>query len=149
MSTSLEKLSAEEKREALNLVLQSHTLSRSDRLKNLLRFVCEAEIEGRCEDLNEYVIGTEALGRPSGFSPGEASSVRSRAYELRRKLEKFYAAEAPGTSIHIEIPKGSYFPHFNRSPVQEERPAVLVQPAVVWPAVQSPVRRPLLPLFMA
>jgi hypothetical protein len=69
MSTIIENLSAGEKREALNLVFQSQTFSRSDRLKNLLRFICEAEIEGRCNDLNEYAIGVEALGRPPGFSP--------------------------------------------------------------------------------
>jgi hypothetical protein len=47
MSHAVENLSAEEKREALNLVFRSQTFARSDRLKNLLRFVCEAEIEGR------------------------------------------------------------------------------------------------------
>jgi len=86
MSATINNLTVEEKREALNRVFQSQTFARSDRLKDLLRFVCEAEIEGRCDDLNEYVIGTEALGRPSGFSPGEDSSVRR---------------------VHIELPSGN------------------------------------------
>jgi hypothetical protein len=85
MSATVDNLLAEEKREALNLVCQSQTFARSDRLKDLLRFVCEAEIEGHQENLKEYVIGIEALGRPQGYSPSEDSSVRSRAYELRRK----------------------------------------------------------------
>ena len=50
-----------------------------------LRFVCEAEMEGRAGDLNEYV---EVLGRPKGYSPAEDSSVRTRAYKLRQKLQK-------------------------------------------------------------
>jgi hypothetical protein len=37
-------------------------------LKNLLRFLTEAEIEGRSTQLNEYAIGVEALGRPEGYS---------------------------------------------------------------------------------
>jgi hypothetical protein len=114
MSATVENLSAEQKREALDLVFRSRTFSRSDRLKNLLRFLCEAEMEGRCDDLNEYSIGVEALGRPPDFSPGEDSSVRSRAYELRRKLEKFYSTEAPEAAVRIEVPKGSYFPQYTR-----------------------------------
>jgi hypothetical protein len=133
-----EKLSAAEKREALSLVLESQTFSRSDRLKSLLRFVCEAEIEGRADRLNEYAIATEALGRPADFSPGEDSSVRSRAYELRRKLEKFYAAEAPDASLRIDIPKGSYLPRFVVAPAGE--------PPLAVPAVR---RRPLWPLAAA
>src|SRR5580700_2760632 len=119
MSTTVDNLLAEEKREALKLVCHSQTFARSDTLKNLLRFVCEAEIEGRQDDLKEYVIGIEALGRPQGYSPSEDSSVRSRAYELRRKLEKFYSTEATSASLRIEIPKGSYIPRFIRTPVPE------------------------------
>jgi hypothetical protein len=152
MSTAVENVSAEEKRQALSLVCQSQTFARSDRLKNLLRFVCEAEIEGRHDDLNEYVIGIEALGRPAGYSPGEDSSVRSRAYELRRKLERFYATEGSGTPYRIEIPKGSYAPRFVRAPVPEP-PARPVEPAVVLSRVE-PVqvrakRLPLVAAFMA
>jgi hypothetical protein len=134
MSTTVDNLLAEEKREALNLVCQSQTFARSDRLKDLLRFVCEAEIEGHHENLKEYVIGIEALGRPQGYSPSEDSSVRSRAYELRRKLEKFYATEATGASIRIEIPRGSYIPRFVHAPVSKP-PAPVVQPVAVLPWV--------------
>lgn len=149
MSTIVENLSAAEKREALNLVFQSQTFSRSDRLKSLLRFICEAEIEGRCDDLNEYAIGVEALGRPQTFSPGEDSSVRSRAYELRRKLEKFYATEAVDSALRIEIPKGSYLPHFSRVGVIE-RPAAPVEPVLAaLPAVRETRRGIFLPVLLA
>ena len=61
-------ITPEEKRQALDGVLNSRTLARSGRLKDLLRFVAEAEIEGRSAQLNEYAIGVEALGRPEGYS---------------------------------------------------------------------------------
>jgi hypothetical protein len=142
MSAIVENLSAEEKREALNLVFQSQTFARSDRLKDLLRFVCEAEIEGRHQDLNEYVIGIEALGRPQGYSPSEDSSVRSRAYELRRKLEKFYATEAAGTSCRIDIPKGSYVPHFVRTPVIDTPVTPLPAPEALSAVSPAPAPTP-------
>ena len=71
-----------QKRRALQEVLKSNTFVRTERLRSLLRFLCEAEIEGKESDLNEYAIGTGALGRPADFSPLEDSSVRSRAHEL-------------------------------------------------------------------
>ncbi|MGI8742512.1 MAG: hypothetical protein ACR2NN_08055 [Bryobacteraceae bacterium] len=108
------RATSEEKRCALNEVLNSATLARSDRLKNLLRFLCESEIEGRSFDLNEYVIGVQALGQPAGYSPTENSAVRSRVYELRHKLETFYSAEAPEAPIRIHLLKGSYVPKFVR-----------------------------------
>jgi hypothetical protein len=102
----------EEKVRALEIVLQSETFARSGRLRDLLRFVCEAEIAGRESELTEYTIGTAALGRPADFSPLEDSSVRSRTYELRQKLEKFYAQECPSARVRIELRKGSYAPRF-------------------------------------
>jgi hypothetical protein len=58
------------------------------------------------------VIGVEALGRPEGYSPAQDSSVRTRAYELRQKLEKLYSAELPSEAIQIVVPKGAYSSHY-------------------------------------
>lgn len=119
-------LTVEEKRKAVDQVLGSRTFARSGRIQNLLRFLCEAEIEGRAATLNEYTIGVEALGRPEGYSPIEDSSVRSRVYELRQKLERFYAEVAPDADIRIVVPKGSHVPQFYRNEVPSPQPANLV-----------------------
>ena len=110
-------ITPEEKRQALDGVLNSRTLARSGRLKDLLRFVAEAEIEGHSAQLNEYAIGVEALGRPEGYSTLEDASVRSRTHELRQKLERYYATEAPDAAVRIEILKGSHNPAFTRNHV--------------------------------
>jgi hypothetical protein len=98
----------------LELVCGSHTFARLDRLRALLRFICEAEMDGRQDNLNEYVIGVEALGRREGYSPSEDSCVRSRVYELRQRLERFYTTEAPDAPLRIDVPKGSYIPRYVR-----------------------------------
>ena len=103
-----------EKRGALEAVLGSRTFARSDRLKKLLRFIAEAEIEGRGSELNEYRIGVEALDRPEGYSTSEDSSVRSRIYELRQKLDRFYSAEAPHAEVRVEVNRGSHSVQFVR-----------------------------------
>lgn len=120
----------DEKLRVLEEVLNSETFARSERLKCLVRFLCEAEIEGREADLTEYTIGTAALGRPADFSPLEDSTVRSRIHELRQRLEKYYSHEALGSPIHIELRKGSYVPRFCRTrTLLEIRPAPTLETA--------------------
>jgi hypothetical protein len=104
-----------ERRHALEAALTSQTFARSDRLKRLLRFIAEAEMEGRGNELNEYTIGVEALDRPEGYSTSEDSSVRSRIYELRQKLDRFYSEEAPNADVRIELKRGSHSVRFVRS----------------------------------
>lgn len=102
----------DEKRRALERVLSSHTFSRSDQLKRFLRYICEKEIAGKIREVNEYSIGTEALGKRPGYSPGDDSSVRTRAHVLRQKLQEFYDTEEPDAEVRIEVPRGSYTPRF-------------------------------------
>ena len=102
----------EDKRLALERALHSRTFARSEQLRAFLQFVCEAEMRGAGAELTEYVIGVEVLGRPEGYSPAEDSSVRTRAYELRQKLEKLYSTELQSEAIQIVVPKGAYTPHY-------------------------------------
>jgi hypothetical protein len=119
------EVSEEEKRAALAFALQSDSLGRSDRLKSLLSYICEAEFAGHHERLTEYEIAVSALGRRGDFSPLEDSTVRSRAYELRQKLEWLYTVEAPDYPVHIVVPKGNYRPKFRRSLSPSSNPETL------------------------
>jgi len=137
--TTLDEVSADEKRQALDLALNSRTLVRAGQLKAFLRYVVEADIAGRGSDLTEHVIGVEVLGRPVDYSPAEDSSVRTRAYELRQKLEKLYALDIPDAPVHIVLPKGAYHPQFVRhadaavqAPLQPP-PAAAGKPQVTRP----------------
>jgi hypothetical protein len=114
MVRQLETCSLEERAMALDRALHSHTFARSEQLKAFLRFICEAEALRPGAPLTEYVIGVEVLRRPEGYSPAEDSSVRTRAYELRQKLEHLYAKELLDEPIQITVPKGTYSPQFVR-----------------------------------
>lgn len=113
-----------EKREALQRVLASGGFHRSDQLKSLLSYICEREISGRREGLDEYTVAVEALGRPHNYSSLEDGTVRNRIHNLRRRLEHYYDVENPTDPVHIELPKGSYCPVFQR---QSVRPPSTVQ----------------------
>jgi hypothetical protein len=147
-------ISESEKRRALELALNSKVFARSSQLRNFLRYVCEAEIEGRAEDLKEYALGVSALGRSPDYSPSADSCVRTRAYELRNKLRLLYELEAEKVSIQIEIRKGGYAPQFVRTgnavatpepPVAPPAPELPASPIAVPIALPSrPVWWPLL-----
>jgi hypothetical protein len=145
-------ISSEEKRQALERVLDSRTFTRSDQLRGFLRYICEAEFEGRAHELNEYALGVSVLGRPANYSPAEDSCVRSRAYELRNKLKSYYRAEAPADPIQIEIDKGAYIPRFERrakptgvepsADSADPGPTVTAEPPAAMPINQRSRYRP-------
>lgn len=137
IGTSL-SLTSEQKFAALESVLHSQTFARADQLKSFLRYICEMEMAGRGHELTEYSIGIEALGRPANYSPGDDSTVRTRAFALRKKLQEFYEREQPSFPLRIELQKGSYCPHFvqnqphpqaNGNGMSSDPPPLAVSPA--------------------
>jgi hypothetical protein len=143
-----------EKREALEQILASATFSRSEQHRHFLQFVCEMEMAGRGAELNEYLIGVEVLHRSGEYSPGTDSSVRSRAYELRQRLERYYEKESPDSRIRIDVPKGSYVPVFLDSAARrilspQEAPIPLPDERVPPPPLTLVHRWPLAVAFIA
>ena len=108
-----------DKRAALHDVLASATFLRAIQVRNFLRYICEMELAGRGATLHEYLIGVEALGRPSAYSTEHDSSVRRRAYAMRQKLQEVYEKELTDARIRIDVPKGGYVPRF--TVVQSDR----------------------------
>ena len=109
----------EEKRQALERILASDTFARADQVKTFLRYVCEMEIAGRAQEISEYLVGVEALGKAAGFSTADDTSVRYRAYALRKKLDRYYTVEALAEPVHIEFVKGTYIPRFVEAEIAE------------------------------
>lgn len=108
----------EDKLALLDQVLKSPALGRSDQLRQMLRFLVTEEAEGRGAQLTEFTVGVRALSRPPNYSPETDSTVRTRAHELRRRLDEYYRQAEPG-SWRIELPKGTYQPRFVRIPARE------------------------------
>ncbi len=112
MAKAVGQISVEQKRAALEAVLRSHAMSRSEQLRGLLSYLAQQEINGQRETLTEYQIAVEGLGLPAGYAPSEDSTVRNRAYTLRRKVEEMYRTELAGEPVRVEFIKGSYAPRF-------------------------------------
>jgi hypothetical protein len=119
---------AEEKNE-LRTVLNSGIFHRAPNLENLLTYVCARYFEGAAEQIKEYNIAVEALGRLAGFDPKRDSIVRVEAHRLRKRLRDYYEADGAGHAVRIEIPAGQYAPQFLRQtpPQPDLSPATAVR----------------------
>jgi hypothetical protein len=107
-------------RSELDKISNSESFQRSPQLQRFLRFIVEETLSGRGDGLKEYVIGTEAFGRPPDYDPQLDSPVRVEAHRLRAALEQYYQQAAPADGIRIELNKGSYVPFFRERPGSQE-----------------------------
>lgn len=137
MVTSAPPVSDQEKRECLEAALNSATFARSTQLRALLRYICEREMAGRAEDLTEYQIAVDVLGRRKDVDLADDASVRNRAYELRQRLERFYNTEQTDAAIRIEVPRGGYVPFYTRQHAPLRKPVVTPAPVAPsrWPGI--------------
>ncbi|HTV53763.1 MAG TPA: malectin domain-containing carbohydrate-binding protein [Terriglobia bacterium] len=146
-------------REELHLILSSGLLAKSPNLEKLLSYICEKHWEGKSDQLKEYNLGVEALGRPTDFDPAVNAIVRVEVHRLREKLKKYYENGGANHPVAILLPPGHYVPQFiSRQadvPVQvdHESSANQVQPAVesvsTPPALFQPEIKPLAALASA
>ena len=82
-------IGAEEKRAALEEALQSEAFFRSGRLRSLLQFLCEAEVEGREGELTERVddCGKRAGERCVQPTSSESDFAQLSASRFRDSLQ--------------------------------------------------------------
>ncbi len=101
-----------ENRAALEALLQSGILLRSQNLLRLLVYICEKTFNGQADQLKEYTIATEALGRPANFDQKRDSIVRVEVHRLRKRLAQYYENVGKDDPVRIVIPEGKYVPLF-------------------------------------
>ena len=99
-------------RQVLENLLNSKHFVNAHKKKEFLRLICDFYIEGRAQDLNEYIIGYDVFSRDSNYNPSDDPIVRVFAHEIRKKLEAYYANEGADDPIRLEIPAGGYQPVF-------------------------------------
>src|SRR2546421_2828673 len=101
-----------QQRHELDALLASGIFSRAPNLAQLLTYVCTKHFEGAAEQIKEYNIAVEALGRPADFDQKRDSIVRVEAHRLRKRLREYYNADGACHAVRIEIPPGQYAPQF-------------------------------------
>ena len=104
-------------RAELAWLLESGVLGRSLNLTKVLRYVCEETSAGRGDQIKEYSIAVEALGRKPNFDPQTDTIVRVTFHTLRKRLQEFYETdEGASHPVRILIPTGGYAAQFVHVP---------------------------------
>jgi hypothetical protein len=66
----------EAERQEYEWLLTSGVLGRSGNLARVLTYICEEHFQGRADQIKEYTIAVEALGRRADFEPQTDTIVR-------------------------------------------------------------------------
>ena len=129
----------------MEVVLASTLFVRSPRLSRLLQYLCNKYFEGATEEVKEYQIGVEVLGRPPSFDPAEDAAARVEAHRLRKRLKEYYETEGRNHSLRIELPLGHYavvFQTVTVEPPPEEKEEVQTSATPASPSVSEPTTVP-------
>jgi beta-glucanase (GH16 family) len=114
-STQAPSDSYHEEREELQRVLNDPEFSRSANLVRFLAYICNKYFDGRADEIREYSIAVEALGRrESSFDSHVDPIVRVTARSLRKKLSELYNTDWTDHPLQIVLPLGHYVPEFVR-----------------------------------
>jgi hypothetical protein len=88
----------------LEEVLQSKCFERAPKLRSLLVYLWE----NRNENISEYAIAVDGLGRNPDFESKIDATVRVQIARLRSFLRKYYEVEGNRSSNRLEIPLGTH-----------------------------------------
>jgi hypothetical protein len=112
---------AEAERAELERVVDA--LSRWPRLSQLLGYIGQKLFSGELDQINEYNLATEVLGRSKTvFNASEDAIARVETHRLRKRLAAYYETEGRDHPIQIMLPPGSYIPVFIPRPEPKALP---------------------------
>ena len=99
----------------LERVLGSETFGRSERARDLLRYLIEREQAGEADRLKGFAVAMDVFGKDAAFDPSTDAVVRVQAGRLRDLLDQYYAGEGAADPWRIVIERGSYVPAYRAS----------------------------------
>ncbi len=111
----------------MDKILAHHLFVRSARMGRFLRLAVEHTLEGKADDLKEYLIGVDVFDREPTYDPRVDPIVRVEARRLRQKLKAYYESDGRTDAIAIEFPAGSYAPRIG---ARAETQASVTEPEI-------------------
>ncbi len=128
-------------RATLERLLASETFGRSERARELLRYLVERQLAGEADRLKGFAIAVDVFGKNAGFDSSTDAVVRVQAGRLRELLNQYFATEGASDPVRIAIPRGSYFPTYEANEPASTAPEEEGEPAVAAVAPPPPKRR--------
>jgi Arc/MetJ-type ribon-helix-helix transcriptional regulator len=99
---------AEPLHEQIDRIVHSEQFHSSEVLRRLLTFLTEKALSGEADNLKEYVIAIDGLGKADSYDPQHNSSVRIQMGRLRQRLAEYYRSEGKNDPIVVDLPKGRF-----------------------------------------
>jgi len=130
------ELTRSERLQQLERIVSSNHFRNSKRYPSFLRHVVEHTVDEDSEVLKERNLGVEIFGRTSDYDTNADPIVRVTAGEVRKRLAQYYQTPGHENELRIDLPLGSYVPHFypaSHAPVTSEQPVLIDHPAVEEP----------------
>jgi len=129
-------------RETLERLLASETFGRSERARELLRYLVEREQAGEADRLKGLSIAMDVFGKDGDFDSSTDAVVRVQAGRLRELLQQYFASEGIDEPVRIAIPRGGYVPAYElnaiRVPELEPVEAVASPAAIATTLLEQP-----------
>jgi hypothetical protein len=114
-----------ESRDALvDRVASSAAFQKSNRLRELLIFLCSRALAEPGAVVHEPEIGVGVFGRRPDYDTAQDTIVRVQVSQLRKKLQQYFETSGRDETTIIEIPKGGYTPVFLARAAEPEGVAV-------------------------
>ncbi|MGB3643928.1 MAG: hypothetical protein WBA15_05560 [Mesorhizobium sp.] len=128
-------------RATLERLLASETFGRSERARELLRYLVERQLAGEADRLKGFAIAVDVFGKDAGFDSSTDAVVRGQAGRLRELLNQYFATEGASDPVRIAIPRGSYVPTYEANEPASTALEEEGEPAVAAVAPPPPKRR--------
>src|SRR5882757_2517218 len=110
-------------------IVHSEQFRSSEVLRRLLTFLSEKAIAGEADNLKEYVVAIDGLGKSSTYDPQHNSAVRIQMGRLRQRLAEYYRTEGKNDPMVVDLPKGRFrltFEQRSNTPIlQDNSPAAM------------------------
>ncbi len=97
-------------------ILNSTSFRDAPSSRRLLEYIATCSLQGREEQLKEFSIGIDVLGRRPDFDPKTDTIVRVQVRRLRQKISQYYETEGSHDRVFITIPRGRYMAAFSVVP---------------------------------
>lgn len=102
---------------ALERIVEKSGVPPGGNSARLLSYLVTEAAAGRGDRLKAFAIGQDVFQRGPGFDPSKDSIVRVEMKRLRELLDHYYATAGATDPTRISVPKGSYVPTLDPSPV--------------------------------
>ena len=114
--------------EQVDRILHSDELRTSEVLRQLLKFLMEKTVLGEADQLKEYTVAIDGLGKPATYDPQHNSAVRIQVGRLRQKLSEYYREAGKDDPVVVSLPKGRFKLTLEQRPLPPESQPLPPQP---------------------